>query len=113
LSWPNPISCSESPAQRVRASRLVISHCLTAPHSSNHKDSQIALTHIREYIKNAICTAFFTKAKGTLPPEKRHFLCLLKTWGALAPLPPPPPPSGSYAPEYSVCNTTTSKCTRL
>jgi hypothetical protein len=91
LSWPNPISCSESPAQRVRASRLVISHCLTAPHSSNHKDSQIALTHIREYIKNAICTAFFTKAKGTLPPEKRHFLCLLKTWGALAPLSSPPP----------------------
>jgi hypothetical protein len=29
-------------------SRLVISHCLTAPHSSNHKDSRMLLRNIRE-----------------------------------------------------------------
>ena len=44
------------------------------------------------YRKRALCH----RKKGTLPSEKGQFLCLLKTWGGLAP--PPPPPPGSYAP---------------
>ena len=42
----SPISGSERPdsqAKQCVQSRLVISHCLTAPHSSNHKDSQMLL----------------------------------------------------------------------
>jgi hypothetical protein len=48
----------------------------------------VALQH--PWVKNAIWTIFFTKAKGTLPPEKGHFLCFLKTWGGLDPPVPTP-----------------------
>jgi hypothetical protein len=48
----------------------------------------VALQH--PWVKNEIWTIFFTKAKGTLPPEKGHFLCLLKTWGGLGPPVPTP-----------------------
>jgi hypothetical protein len=70
-------------AKECGPSRLVNYHCLTAPHKTQRL-TDVALQH--PWVKNAIWTTFFTKAKGTLPPEKGHFLCLLKTWGgALAP----------------------------
>ena len=33
---------------------------------------------------------FSRKQRALLPPEKGHFLCLLKTWGGLGPLVPTP-----------------------
>jgi hypothetical protein len=79
-----------------------VGNCLTAPHSSNHSLTDIALQHL--WVKNAIWRTFFTKAKGTLPPEKGHFapkkghfLYLLKTWG-LAPPPPVPMPLNGPVP---------------
>jgi hypothetical protein len=77
----------------VRAKHmLVISHRLTAPHS-------VALQH--PWVKNTIWKNFFTKAKGTLAPEKGHFLGFLNTWVGLGPLGPP----GSYAPDAKSSNT--------
>ena len=79
--------------------RLAISHCLTAPHSSNHVQrlADVALQH--PWVKNAIWTTFFTKAKGTLPTGKGHFLCFLKTWrGGGLPRPPFPTPLDTSCP---------------
>jgi hypothetical protein len=86
LSCSSPISGSERPDSQPKSARQAgwSFHCLTAPHSSNHKDSQILLCNI---CKSKIIQSQqdLPWAKGTLPPGKEDFLRLLKTLWALPP----------------------------
>jgi hypothetical protein len=85
LSCSSPISDSERPDSQANSAlkagwSFLIQ--LTAPHSSNHKDSQMLRCNIRE--SNMQSERHFSRRQRALCHQKKgHFLYLLKTWGAL------------------------------
>jgi hypothetical protein len=76
----------------VRAKQAGNFSLLTAPHSSDHKDSQMLLCNIRESKMQS--EQHFHKGKGHFATGKKGTFCVFWKLGCLA----PPGPPGSYSP---------------
>ena len=79
LSCSSPISGSERPDSQPKSARQAgwSFHCLTAPHSSNHKDSQILLCN------NIFLNNIFHKGKGHFATGKSALFASSENLGGL------------------------------